>query len=780
MGNDEKSAQAKKQEEECTSAPVNEIETGLVPEDVNYEKLAEVDEEEIENHSWADDKGVKYSLDKKRLLKAPRDLEGEYTLLPETEVICNKAFIRVDKLTQITFPKKLKCIGEDAFQSCESLTTIDLPTGIEFMGAGAFYEVKCETFTIPKSIKYLGEEALPISEKYLSKSKEYPIIKDCLIHNNVLLTYLGKKKSVVIPDGITVIGDNAFYQCDALQRIVIPDSVVEIGKYAFCGCSKIKKILIPDSVTSIGESAFRACESLQNMVIPDSVTELGKEVFYYCPSLKSVVLSKSLSRIKKSTFEYCGALQNIVIPDSVTQIDSCAFSECGLKSINIPQSVALIGNVAFQGSQSLKQINLPESTQVGRFAFCGTSIYDSLPDIVESVIDVFLKPFKGEFSDKGIDEIIEKIDEKDKDIYTKLVATIRSDGESQIIWSKIVVLNEENLRDFLSTIEDYCDRILDKPSDEVDFDVQYVSSIEEICDESDNNDFWSVDEILDGFSYVVSESIEGNGEEEEEDNDYRDEIQNSRDPYYLLNALFRINWSNGEKQYLFVDTDGDVHNFSRIHPYRSAAQYKQICEDIQAELGTDAQEVPTDFAIKNIIETTMTAYEGKLDASKIKRFSQKYNPEEEDTVAVATVDPNGIAKKIICSGDPLWQLLEDLLDEMDDYCTEELGKSCRYVKYKVEWPAKIQLLRGNIDDVYQEAYIVPYAINPNESDADDYRMDEDLGAYIKNSLVRIRWSNGEIQDLFIDDDFKVHDFNRMDKSNFPEGDRKSFDELIKD
>ena len=99
-----------------------------------------------------------------------------------------------------------------------------------------------------------------------------------IIENGVLTEYrweYGETK-VVIPDGVTTIGDGAFHDCWDLTSITIPDSGTSIGMWAFAYCSGLTEITIPDSVTTIGSRAFEDCTSLKNLTIPSSVTDIGE------------------------------------------------------------------------------------------------------------------------------------------------------------------------------------------------------------------------------------------------------------------------------------------------------------------------------------------------------------------------------------------------------------------------------------------------------------------------------------------------------------------------
>ena len=231
--------------------------------------------------------------------------------------------------------------------------------------------------------------------------------------------------SVVIPDGVMIIGEFVFSGCTSLAEIVIPDSVTSIGGYAFSYCTSLAEITIPDSVTSIGGYAFSDCTSLTEIVIPDSVTSIGVCAFSGCTSLSKVDLPKNLTGIYSGVFSGCTSLTEITIPDSVTSIGGSAFSGCtslaeitvspnnknyssvagvlfnkdvselivypkgnGRSAYTVPDGVTSIGGSAFSGCTSLAEIVIPDSvTSIGDSAFSGcTSLAEIvIPDSVTSI-----------------------------------------------------------------------------------------------------------------------------------------------------------------------------------------------------------------------------------------------------------------------------------------------------------------------------------------------------------------------------------------------------------
>ena len=313
----------------------------------------EVTEEDLKN-AVEDEFGVKYSKDWKRLLWAPGELNGKYSIREGVKVIGDNAFWWCRSLISINIPNSVTTIGIEAFLECESLISINIPNSVTMIGEGAFWG--CESLisiNIPNSVTMIGEGAfckcksltnitIPSSIVTISnpfslwhgnlnnESKAFIYEDNVLFNKNktTLIAYRAKETNYTIPNSVTMIGNSAFRSCKSLTCINIPNSVTTIGEGAFAGCESLTSINIPNSVTTIGSWAFSNCESLISINIPNSVTTIGKAAFNGCESLASINMPDGVTTIGKLAFADCESLTNINIPSSVTTIGEGAFWGC--------------------------------------------------------------------------------------------------------------------------------------------------------------------------------------------------------------------------------------------------------------------------------------------------------------------------------------------------------------------------------------------------------------------------------------------------------------------
>ena len=363
----------------------------------------------VMNEDFVDEWGVKYSKDGRKLLKAPYELNGTYSIKEGVRIICDNAFQFCSSLNSVVIPDSVTSIGAWAFDGCESLDDIVIPDGVTSIGDYAFNG--CESLTgivIPDSMTSIGTWTFCGCESLTNISIPKSVIclngnpffnwhgkLDCLspyfIYDNKVLFNKDKSKiitfrdknttSYVIPDSVTSIENGAFYGCSFLNSVLIPKSVISIGEGAFEFCSSLSSVVLPDGVTSIGKSAFRGCRSLSDIVIPDGVTSIGDYAFNGCESLTGIVIPDSVTSIGTWTFCGCSSLSSLVIPDGVTSIGNNAFRSCkSLTDIVIPDGITSIGYGTFWGCGSLTDIVIPNSvTSIGDGAFNGC---ESLTNIV--------------------------------------------------------------------------------------------------------------------------------------------------------------------------------------------------------------------------------------------------------------------------------------------------------------------------------------------------------------------------------------------------------------
>ena len=329
-----------------------------------------------------------------------------------TTAIGDWSFEWCSSLTSVIIPDSVTSIGYGAFYGCSSLTSVEIPDSVTSIGNIAF--LFCENLT---------EISVATGNTVYSSSDGVLFNKD---KSELMVFPAGKGKSYVMPDGVTSIGESAFFNCISLTSVTMPDSVTNIEKWAFNGCESLTSVTIPEGVKSIGEEAFAFCSKLTEIsvasgntvysssdgvlfnkdkselvffpagkegdyVIPDSVTSIGDSAFYHCRALTSVIIPDSVTSIGVRAFEECESLTFVEMSDRITSIGEGTFCSCGaLTSVEIPDSVTSIGDSAFSGCGALTSVTIPDRvTSIGNwvFEFCSALTFVAIPDSITYIGD---------------------------------------------------------------------------------------------------------------------------------------------------------------------------------------------------------------------------------------------------------------------------------------------------------------------------------------------------------------------------------------------------------
>ena len=361
--------------------------------------------------------------------------------------INSSAFKGCSGLTSVTIPNSVTSIGDSAFYGCSGLTSVTIPDGVTSIGDYAFYGCSgltsvtipdgvtsicdyafsgCSGLTsvaIPNSVKRIASYAFSNCEALLFDTTTNPQVR--LLDGWVVDSYYHLSGHLDL-NGARGICDCAFSGCTTLTSVLIPDTVVSIGEDAFTGCSGLADengfviirdvlygyfgntadVVIPDVVAVVGSGAFYNNDDVKSVTIPDSVTSLGRSVFMECYGLTNVTIGAGITNIEYGTFCRCSSLENVTIPDGVTSIGDYAFKGCsGLTSVTIPDSVMNMGQEAFRDCSGLMEIKIGSGVEVlpgGVFQGCTGLVKVIIPDSVrriEGTASFSYNPYRGAFSE---------------------------------------------------------------------------------------------------------------------------------------------------------------------------------------------------------------------------------------------------------------------------------------------------------------------------------------------------------------------------------------------
>jgi hypothetical protein len=356
------------------------------------------------------------------------------------ETIGNYAFAESNLSGKVKIGKNVQTIGECAFISCPGISEFyvdDENKNFSSLNKSLFSFDKTKLIVCPilnnnmgyrisENVRKIDINAfngcLNITEFTVSLRNQYFTAVDGVLFNynkTILICYPSGKKNTqyLIPEGVLVIQDNAFFNAPFLETVTISSSVKKLSEKAFYNCKNIVQFVvknnksfyavdgvlfskktkeiellqypfaktsnnyvISENVVAFNSIAFRGNTILTKISIGDNVVSIGPEAFYGCKNLQTVIIGKNVRSIGTNAFADCSSLQKIIIPDSVLYIAHCAFYKCSaLKTLTLGKSIKYIGQYAFCDCISLSNIDFKGSIKkIGKYAFSNCSSVNDL------------------------------------------------------------------------------------------------------------------------------------------------------------------------------------------------------------------------------------------------------------------------------------------------------------------------------------------------------------------------------------------------------------------
>lgn len=245
-----------------------------------------------------------------------------------------QAFVSNKSITKAVFPDTVTEFGQNCFNGCTNLSSINIPSGLITIATYAFNDCNLPIdIVLPNTVTSIGSYAF-------SKSHI---------------------RSINIPSGVLAIDNYTFYSCKQLSTVSLSEGLKKLGNNAFDDCGELTSITLPSTLTSLGQSAFRNCCKLSGTItIPSGVTSIPGDTFYGCKMINEVILNDNISSIGNSAFLNCWEMDIPAMPENLETIGTYAFYCCyKLKEVILPDGFLSMGTSAFRDCRALTEVSIP-------------------------------------------------------------------------------------------------------------------------------------------------------------------------------------------------------------------------------------------------------------------------------------------------------------------------------------------------------------------------------------------------------------------------------------
>lgn len=289
------------------------------------------------------------------------------------------AFASNSRITSVILPNSITSIGRCAFEYCDSLESVALPNSITNIGESAFKScLSLDDITLPDSIEVLGHIAF----------KDCPVVE--IIDN---ISYVGKYVvdanslivSASIRDGSIMIAESAFEDCTNLENVIMPSTLTRIGNYAFRNCTSLPSSFeLPQTIVYIGSNVFAGTHVNEEII--DGVIYKNDAVVGFVDGVTVANIKEGTTIIGSNAFNGCNTLTQVNLPSSLHYINNYAFYGCtSLVNIVIPSNVKEIGESSFRGCSKLEMVDIQSNiTNIypATFEQCPSLTSINIPDSV--------------------------------------------------------------------------------------------------------------------------------------------------------------------------------------------------------------------------------------------------------------------------------------------------------------------------------------------------------------------------------------------------------------